>query len=322
MLGWMGLIYFLSAQTAPQSSQLSGGMIEAVVKAIFPNADASTVESTVAELQFIVRKGAHFIAYTVLGLLSCMAFITYKIPLPVKGAIGFTVAVLYSVADEYHQTFIPGRSGELRDILIDSCGALLGAGSCVGIYLLIRKRKNRKSKEPKMNKKHYMELCENLRERLQLADGENKFLLEEITALKQQIEKQTEEIGLLKQAAEVAEKPIENAEPPEETDLLEEEEAVSNPVVLPELSQDVNVASKIIGKIVLSAAKHCNNLTALDQSPNVKELVNLILGRSEVAKAEILRISTSQMELGEKVYAMEIECKEAEDYFQSVMAQK
>ena len=41
-------------------------------------------------------------------------------------ALTFVICVLYAITDEYHQTFVAGRSGELRDVVIDSLGALLG----------------------------------------------------------------------------------------------------------------------------------------------------------------------------------------------------
>ena len=37
------------------------------------------------------------------------------------------VAVLYAATDEFHQTFVPSREGCVRDVLIDSCGAVIVA---------------------------------------------------------------------------------------------------------------------------------------------------------------------------------------------------
>ena len=36
-------------------------------------------------------------------------------------------SALYAVTDEIHQHFVPGRSGEITDVLIDSIGCLIGA---------------------------------------------------------------------------------------------------------------------------------------------------------------------------------------------------
>ena len=39
-------------------------------------------------------------------------------------AIG--LSILYSCTDEFHQLFINGRSGSIKDVLIDSIGILIG----------------------------------------------------------------------------------------------------------------------------------------------------------------------------------------------------
>lgn len=39
----------------------------------------------------------------------------------------------YAIFDEGHQLFIPGRSGEVRDVMIDSLGAAFGISSYYGI---------------------------------------------------------------------------------------------------------------------------------------------------------------------------------------------
>ncbi len=38
--------------------------------------------------------------------------------------IAFVVAVLYAVSDEFHQSFVPGRYPDIRDILVDAAGVL------------------------------------------------------------------------------------------------------------------------------------------------------------------------------------------------------
>ena len=34
--------------------------------------------------------------------------------------------ILYAASDEFHQLFVPGRSGQITDVLIDSGGLLAG----------------------------------------------------------------------------------------------------------------------------------------------------------------------------------------------------
>lgn len=90
------------------------------------------------------------------------------------------------------------------------------------------------------------------------------------------------------------------------------------------LPSEVTMGAKVIGKTVVEAAKCCNALTADPDSAdqNVKELVNLILGRTEVAKAEILKLVSADLPYDEKCRQMERQFSDAQDYFASMMAQK
>lgn len=40
--------------------------------------------------------------------------------------VPWLLAVLYAATDEIHQTFVPGRSGRVTDVLIDAAGAAVG----------------------------------------------------------------------------------------------------------------------------------------------------------------------------------------------------
>ncbi len=84
--------------------------------------------------------------------------------------------------------------------------------------------------------------------------------------------------------------------------------------------QELNFAAKVIGEIVIEATMKCNSLTNGGNLQN-RELVNLILGRTEVAKAEILKITTLDLSEEEKYSRIVKEKTEALDYFFSVLAQ-
>lgn len=124
----MILIFSLSAENADSSSQTSGETIKFIINIFYPSFDTldSTQQTAMVEsLQFIVRKTAHFTLYAILGFLSFLSFITYKsLSLKKRIFIISSVCFLYSLSDEFHQLFIPGRSGELRDVLIDFSGSM------------------------------------------------------------------------------------------------------------------------------------------------------------------------------------------------------
>ena len=47
------------------------------------------------------------------------------------------ITVLYALSDEFHQLFIPGRTGRLKDVCIDSIGMLIGF-LCIYIFNKIK----------------------------------------------------------------------------------------------------------------------------------------------------------------------------------------
>lgn len=51
------------------------------------------------------------------------------------------IAALYAASDEIHQLFVPGRSGQLSDVILDSAGALAGVAAFAVICWLINCRK-------------------------------------------------------------------------------------------------------------------------------------------------------------------------------------
>lgn len=129
LIAWMVLIFSLSSQNADKSSATSGGIIEMVVRIFnhdFDELTESQQKAIIEPFQFVVRKAAHFTAYAFLGILAFLSVVTYnKIPFTLRLGISAAICLLYSISDEIHQTFVPGRSGEIRDVCIDFCGSLL-----------------------------------------------------------------------------------------------------------------------------------------------------------------------------------------------------
>lgn len=53
-------------------------------------------------------------------------------------ALAFAIAVAYGASDEWHQSFVPNRHAELRDLAADAIGALVATVS-VGAWGIIRR---------------------------------------------------------------------------------------------------------------------------------------------------------------------------------------
>ncbi len=127
----MLLIFYLSSKPASVSGESSLRLTEYIMRLYEKIMGMQVEEGLRADrllaLDHYIRKTAHVIEYAVLALAICY-------PLYVRGLKGgklwlwsvlFTAA--YAATDELHQRFVPGRSGELKDVLIDSSGAVLGA---------------------------------------------------------------------------------------------------------------------------------------------------------------------------------------------------
>ena len=125
----MALIFSMSAQNATESDKTSGNMIKSVLSVIYPGFDGLSEESKaelISSFQFIARKTAHFSLYAILGLLSFLTVISYRnLKFGLRTALSAAICLLYAASDEIHQLFVPGRSGEIRDVCIDFCGSLL-----------------------------------------------------------------------------------------------------------------------------------------------------------------------------------------------------
>jgi VanZ family protein len=84
--------------------------------------------STVDWFDFVIKKTAHFIEYFILNTLflySMKKTTSFSKPRLVFTALFLTI--LYAASDEFHQTFVSGRTGKPRDVFIDSFGASVSA---------------------------------------------------------------------------------------------------------------------------------------------------------------------------------------------------
>ena len=86
------------------------------------------------------------------------------------------------------------------------------------------------------------------------------------------------------------------------------------------MTEEMEIGAKIIGKAVVEATKICNQITD-KYGEGSKELVNLVLSRCEVLKAEILAICCCESNFEQKLSMMETEQNSALDYFNSILAQ-
>lgn len=134
------LFIFTMSSFGSDSSNAQSSQIIQVLHQVFPNLSSRASDLDVSTLTFIVRKTAHFTEYAILGVLF---YLFYRQTLPQKNGLQlFVLAILssflYACTDEIHQLFVPGRSGQFTDVLVDTLGAFCG---CLLLLAIRRLRK-------------------------------------------------------------------------------------------------------------------------------------------------------------------------------------
>lgn len=137
MLCMMILIFLFSAKTATESDGTSIPIAQAflnIFQRLFGHMDVDSYEIALRVTNVLIRKAAHVTEYGILTI-----FVSFYIWVRGhRGKVFFLITLLisvgYAVTDEVHQIFVPGRSGRITDVLIDSVGCILG----VLLFLLIR----------------------------------------------------------------------------------------------------------------------------------------------------------------------------------------
>lgn len=124
---WMALIFLFSARSAEVStgdSHFVGKVVGEILNEDFEEWSDGEQTEYIEQVDHAVRKTAHFTEYAVLGLLLVGAG---------SGVCGFwemfrlwIMGSGYAAADEFHQLFVPGRSGQISDVFLDSAGVFCG----------------------------------------------------------------------------------------------------------------------------------------------------------------------------------------------------
>ena len=135
LIAWALVIFYLSSE----GSDASSGRSDVIVQTVQSWGVATTDTDF---MTFLVRKSAHIIAYFIFGGLAYNVIRHYKLPVRRALLASGAIVLAYAMSDEFHQLFVPGRSGEVRDVVIDTAAGVVGV--CLA-YLIHRKYVGRKS---------------------------------------------------------------------------------------------------------------------------------------------------------------------------------
>ena len=128
LLAWLPTLLWLCVlaifSTDLFSAEHTGSILEKILRGLFGQVSHHTFQ----QIHFFIRKAAHFCSY---GLLSALAFLSWRAALPEVrrwslrwAALAALLAFAAGSLDEFHQSFVPSRTSNFHDVLIDTAGAV------------------------------------------------------------------------------------------------------------------------------------------------------------------------------------------------------
>jgi VanZ family protein len=120
LIVWAILIFIGSSDLL--SAAHTGAFLARPLHWLLPHAS----EATIATIHFLLRKAGHFTEYAILAWLAARAFRTSSRELLRSRWfwISLLLVIIYSLSDEFHQSFVPTRTASIYDSMIDTFGGL------------------------------------------------------------------------------------------------------------------------------------------------------------------------------------------------------
>lgn len=127
ILLWMFIIFMFSQDTGETSGGLTEELIVKVTVALTDIKEGTKeMQEVVNKWMFPTRKAAHYFVYFVLAFLIMNTLYIMGVKRHTLIIAGL-ICILYAACDEYHQTFVSGRTGKISDVLLDSSASLFSA---------------------------------------------------------------------------------------------------------------------------------------------------------------------------------------------------
>ena len=120
VLVWAAVIWTFSTQWFTSAN--TAGIIEPALHWLFPSLTPATLDF----IHHIIRKCGHLTEYFIFGLLVLRAIRGGSPRLRLAWALAaIGTAAVYASLDEFHQSFVPGRTASVYDVMLDTAGGTL-----------------------------------------------------------------------------------------------------------------------------------------------------------------------------------------------------
>lgn len=134
---YAGFIFYLSSQSDPSSTLEKTKFVVQLYMAI-KNSELAFLAYPFYPLTKYPDKFIHMALYGIFGILLNASF-RYRYTLAYSSLLAVVIGFLYGISDEFHQSFVPGRTASLWDLTADGIGLLL-AQLVIIIVLIVKKR--------------------------------------------------------------------------------------------------------------------------------------------------------------------------------------
>jgi VanZ family protein len=140
---WPALVWavVISAfSTGVFTSDNTGHVIIPILRFFVPHASAETLDF----LHHIIRKCGHLTEYFILSMLILRGMRAGQKALYLRWAlVTILIVACYAALDEYHQSFVPGRTAAVGDVLIDTTGGI-AAQIVASLFVLLGKARDKR----------------------------------------------------------------------------------------------------------------------------------------------------------------------------------
>ncbi|MFT5874041.1 MAG: VanZ family protein [Clostridium sp.] len=123
---WVSVIFYNGTRQGEVSQRSSKEVIKIATMVMNIPTDIDGPSIKFSDVNYFVRKNAHFFQYFILSILICAAIKEFNLNKWSEIFLLLFILLLFPVIDEFIQKYIPGRTSNIFDVIIDFGGGILG----------------------------------------------------------------------------------------------------------------------------------------------------------------------------------------------------
>lgn len=134
VIAFVTVMYLFSSQNGTNSVNSSGKILDRIIGLFNLEELIKGFPEVYSNRNYLFRKSIHFTEYMVLGILMLNFFRFVFVNKKLMFSVTVLLCGIVSTADEIHQSFVPGRTPRVTDVVIDMSGVMLGVLICMGFF--------------------------------------------------------------------------------------------------------------------------------------------------------------------------------------------